>query len=88
MGLSSQGIQGHDIVPQQIGEDYSDLFRDSLPGWALDREYNYTAAASTQRAALQLETLLHSGPHKWINDALESMLNELRTVPDPQVKQA
>lgn len=84
MAGSSEGMQGHDIVPKEIARNFGRLFADFLPGWAVAREYNYTAAASTQRAALQLETLLHSGSHSWINDNLTKMLERLEGLSDAE----
>ena len=71
---SSEGIQGHDTIPQQIAERFKVIFRDHLPGWTKNGVYNFQATASTQLAAGQLGTLLQSGSHPWINNALDSML--------------
>lgn len=82
--MSSQSIQAHDGIPNAVARDFRGLLERYLPDWSVDGEYNYRASASTQRAAVQLETIMHSGSHPWINDALNNLLNgfEQKVAPD------
>jgi hypothetical protein len=74
MSLFSWGMQGHDIVPKQIAGDFEQLFRQYLPGWAVDTATNYSAAPSTQAAGVQLNRIMQSGGHSWYNTALDDLL--------------
>jgi hypothetical protein len=66
-------IQGLDTLPAQIFRDFKPIFDDLLPGWAITGEYNLQPGASTQRGAAQLQLLMQSGNHKWINDAVAEL---------------
>lgn len=44
--MSTQSIQGHHFIPQQIAGRYEDLFREFLPGWSVHGEYNLVASSS------------------------------------------
>lgn len=72
--MGSQGVQAHDIIPLQVYKRFKDDFIDFLPGWSTAGEYNYKASPSTQIAARQMNSLLHSGSHPWINKTLITLL--------------
>jgi hypothetical protein len=73
--MGSESIQAHDNVPRQIAKLFAEEFADFLPGWDVKGEYNYAARTSTQLGSLQINKLMHSGPHAWINDALFKLLD-------------
>ena len=50
---SSEGIQAHHLIPQEVARIFGKLFREELPGWALNGEYNYKAGGGTQKATGQ-----------------------------------
>jgi hypothetical protein len=74
MGSGSQSIQGQDIIPLEVWQKFQDVFAKYLPGWQTSGAYNYATMASTPLGAVQLNTLLHSGQHRWINQALIHLL--------------
>ena len=87
--MSTEGLQGDHCIPRQIATLFEDVFIRNLPGWNLDGAYNLSARPSTQLAALQLNKLMHAGPHPWINKAIsdhpgkpefKNALDEVRTV--------
>lgn len=85
--MSSQGLQGQDIIPIQVWQDFKKIFDSYLPGWQTSGAYNYKATASVPLAALQLDTLVHSGQHPWINKALGRLLSAAEFVDAlPEVK--
>ena len=67
----SQSLQAHDGIPREILriEAFADMFEMYLPGWAVNGEYNYRISASTQKGTIQLQQIMHSGQHPWINAA-------------------
>jgi hypothetical protein len=70
-------LQGHDLVPREIlvtNRETAALFRKYLPGYSVDGVYNFVVTGDNPAAALQLNKLVHSGEHKWLNDALKELL--------------
>jgi hypothetical protein len=81
--MSSQGIQGQDIIPLEIWNRFKPLFEQYLPGYKPNAIYNFAAAPSTQLASVQLNKLLHSGSHPWINDAIKDLFTKPHGPPLP-----
>ncbi len=72
-------LQGHDLVPRGIlkaGSETGDLFATYLPGYSVNGAYNFVVTGDNPAAALQLNKLLHSGSHPWLNDALTDLLED------------
>ena len=72
-----QRIQGHDIIPKALFRPLGGVIQNWLPGWSGSVVYNFDARASSQMAAAQLDILLHSGPHKWLNDSMRPLHNSV-----------
>lgn len=72
-------LQGHDLIPRELfREDLitADIFEKYLPGHSVNGAYNFVAAADNPTASLQLDTLLHSGSHSWLNDSLSLQIHQ------------
>ncbi|MCP4182478.1 MAG: hypothetical protein GY761_04075, partial [Hyphomicrobiales bacterium] len=69
--------QGHDFIPNQIAIKFEEVFDEYLPDWSVNGKYNYSAAPSTQKAAVQMGRVMQSGSHSWYNTALELLLNDI-----------
>jgi hypothetical protein len=74
------GIAGHDIWPTKFHADLVKLFKDYLPGFSVNAEYNLTPRAATQWAAAQTGLFLHNGdgPHRAVRDAITDLLAKLQ----------
>ena len=82
-------IVGMDTIPVEIhttDPDTGALFKRFLPGWEGAGEYNFRAGTSSQRAAAQLEVLMQSGPHPYINNQIRALLKgaEFAGLDDPE----
>ena len=78
-------IVGMDTIPVEIhttDPDTGALFKRFLPGWEGAGEYNFRAGTSSQRAAAQLEVLMQSGPHPYINNQIKVLLNQVIDLTD------
>ena len=75
-------LQGHDLVPREILVKYeltANIFAKYLPGYSVNGAYNFVVTGDNPAAALQLNKLVHSGEHDWLNEALKDLLRTFET---------
>lgn len=81
-------LQGHDLVPREILDLKNPtglLFEKYLPGYSVNGTYNFVVTGDNPAAALQLNKLVHSGEHEWLNKALKDLLETFETdVPEAE----
>ncbi|MEM6478740.1 MAG: hypothetical protein AAF647_06810, partial [Pseudomonadota bacterium] len=80
---NSSNVQAHDLFPREFHNGaFGSALKMVLPGLSFNAEYNYSLSGSTQLSSLQLDTLLHSGSHPWINRAIRQLEAEFNAFPD------